>query len=338
MPACDPPAAARTVADLGEDRLLAEVFPVLPAGDATLLGPGDDAAVLAAPDGRVVVSTDLLVQDRHFRLDWSTGADVGCRAAVQNLADVAGMGARATALVVGLVVPATTPVDWVVDLARGLAEACRPHGVGVVGGDLSGGEKVVVAVTVHGDLAGRAPVLRSGARAGDVVAHAGRAGASAAGHALLAGGHVAPSAAREEDGELERLVRLHLRPLVPLEQGPAAAAAGATSLMDVSDGLVRDAGRVARASGVVVDLDPRAFADDVAALAGAARVAGADPLGWVLTGGEDHGLLATFPSDAALPTGFRPVGEVRAAGDGGPGVLVGGRPWTGSAGWDHFRA
>ncbi|KGM10170.1 AIR synthase related protein, partial [Cellulomonas carbonis] len=178
-----------TVADLGEDALLAQVFPLLPAGSRTLLGPGDDCAVLAAPDGRFVVSTDLLVEGRHFRLDWSDAEDVGARAAAQNLADVAAMGAVPTALVVGLVVPPDLPVAWVLGLARGLASVSGPHGVGVVGGDLSGGRDVVVAVTVHGDLEGRDPVLRSGARPGDVVAHAGVLGRSAAGHALLVREH-----------------------------------------------------------------------------------------------------------------------------------------------------
>lgn len=338
--------APTTVADLGEDRLLAEIFPVLPPGTHTLLGPGDDAAVVAAPDARVVVSTDLLVEGRHFRLDWSTGADVGRRAAVQNLADVAAMGARPVSLVVGLVIPPTTAVAWVLDLARGLAAACAPYGVGVVGGDLSGGEHVVVAVTVHGDLESREPVLRSGARPGDVVAHAGRLGTGASGYALLAGGHVTPSGLATAPEGLAEPVRRHLRPASPLEAGPAAADGGATALMDVSDGLLRDAGRLARGSGVVLDLRADALRADVDALRDAADVTGQDPWTWVLGGGEDHGFLATFPAGTRLPDGFRSIGQVRsgsgagsasAAGPASPGALVDGRPWTGEAGWDHFR-
>lgn len=324
-----PVPAGPTVADLSEEGLLAQIFPLLPAGTHTLLGPGDDAAVVAAPDGRVVVSTDVLVEGRHFRPDWSTGEDVGRRAAVQNLADIAAMGARPTSLLVALVAPAHLPVAWVTGFARGLAAACAPHGVGVVGGDLSGGDAVVVAVTVHGDLAGAAPVLRSGARPGDVVAHAGVRGRSAAGLALLAAGH--PEACPD-------LVGAYLRPDSPLAAGPAAARAGATAMLDVSDGLLRDAGRIARASGVVVDLDPveTAWGDDVAALAPAASLLGHDAAEWVLTGGEDHGLLATFPAGAALPEPFRAVGRVRAAA-GGPAVLVGGAvPAPASPGWDHF--
>ncbi len=326
-----------TIADLGEDRLLARLFPLLPAGRDTLLGPGDDAAVLRAADGRVVVTTDVLVEGRHFRLDWAGGYDVGWRAAVQNLADVAAMGARPTGLVVALAAPPTLQVTWVTDFARGLAAAC-PEGTGVVGGDLSGGEQVVVSVTALGDLGGHAAVTRSGARAGDIVAHAGVRGWSAAGYALLAargplGATDTPSGARAVEG--------YLRPVSPLEAGPAAAAAGATAMLDVSDGLLRDAGRLARASDVVVQLDDpaEAFRDDADALAGLGRHLGVDVATWLLTGGEDHGLLATFPP-GAVPAPFRAIGRCDAPTDGHAAgtVLVAGEPWSGSTGWDHFRA
>ena len=317
------------VRDVSEEELLARVFPLLPTGRDTLVAPGDDAAVLAAPDGRVVVTTDVLVEGRHFRREWATGRHVGARAAVQNLADAAAMGARPTGLVVALAVPADLPVAWVEDLARGLADACAPWGVGVVGGDLSGADEVVVAVTAHGDLEGRDPVLRSGARPGDVVANAGARGWSAAGLALL-------SAGRPEVDPV--LVAHHLAPVSPLSAGPAAARGGATAMLDVSDGLLRDAGRLARASGVRVELDAaeEAWADELARLRPAAAAIGADPVAWVLTGGEDHGLLATFPAGAALPEPFRAVGTVGEAVAGEPGVLVGGRPHTGPSGWDHF--
>ncbi|MFC8733429.1 thiamine-phosphate kinase [Luteimicrobium sp. NPDC057192] len=344
MPApLPPPADGPLVRDVSEDQLLAQVFPLLPAGSATLVGPGDDAAVVTAPDGRFVVSTDVLVEDRHFRRAWATGHDVGRRAAAQNLADVAAMGARPTSLVVSLVVPADLPVAWVTGLARGLAEACEPVGAAVVGGDLSGGDMVVVAVTVHGDLEGRAPVLRSGARPGDVVAHAGVLGWGAAGLALLDAG-LARDAAARGDVALETLVTRHLVPEPPLDAGPAAARAGATAMLDVSDGLLRDGGRLARASGVVLDLDP-AELGGAGALAAAADVvapegdAAALVRAWVLGGGEDHGLLATFPAGTALPPGFRRLGTARGPRDGEtPGVLVGGAEADVPAGWDHFAA
>ena len=350
------------VRETSEEELLAAIFPLLPTGAATLVGPGDDSAVVAAPDGRFVVSTDVLVERRHFRPEWSTGYDVGWRAAMQNLADIAAMGARPTSLVVSLVVPGRLPVTWVTGLARGLAAACAPSGAAVVGGDLSSGDDVVVAVTVHGDLGGRAPVLRSGAQVSDVVAHAGRRGWSAAGLALL--DHELGTGDRE-------LVDAYLRPEPPLAAGPAAADAGASAMLDLSDGLLRDAGRIARASGVGIDLDLSAFADDLARLAGAASAVSTTGPGrgdgpgaadasslardWVLTGGEDHGLLATFPVGSVLPPPFRAVGRVVAvdpaavdpaavdpgSGPGGTGLpavtVDGAPPRAHGLGWDHFR-
>ncbi|WP_166849145.1 thiamine-phosphate kinase [Isoptericola sp. BMS4] len=342
-----PGASAPLVRDLSETALLARVFPLLPAGSATLLGPGDDAAVVAAPDGRFVVTTDVLVEDRHFRRRWSTGYDVGARAAVQNLADVAAMGAVPTSLVVSLVVPGDLPVDWVTGLARGLADACAPVGAAVVGGDLSGGDAVVVAVTAHGDLSGRDPVLRSGARPGDVVAHAGVLGRSAAGLALLQGGvgggaaeGAGPEGAGGPGGAAERCVAGYLRPRAPLAAGPAAADAGATAMLDVSDGLLRDAGRVAAASGVVVDLEAGALAAAAADVAPAARLLGLGDdaaLAWVLSGGEDHGLLATFPAGTELPAGFRRLGRVRESAADGPRATVDGAVPSLRPGWDHFE-
>lgn len=321
------------VRDVPEEALLARIFPLLPTAPTTLVGPGDDCAVVAAPDGRYVVSTDVLVEDRHFRRRWSSGYDVGWRAAVQNLADVVSMGARPAALVVSLVMPGDLSVDWVTGLARGLAAACTPLGAAVVGGDLSGGGQVVVAVTVHGDLEGRDPVLRSGARPGDVVALAGTLGRSAAGLALLDAGR------QDLDDEL---VGAYLRPDPPLAAGPVASRAGATAMMDVSDGLLRDAGRIARASGVVVDLDGSALGADRERLRAAATSFGdADGderlSGWVLAGGEDHALLATFPADVSLPAPFRSVGRVLPVGE-GAGVRVDGAVPHRTTGWDHFRA
>lgn len=324
------PARAPVVSDLDEEALLARIVPLLPGGSALQLGPGDDAAVVSAPDARAVVAADVLVEGRHFRRDWSDPQDVGWRAAMQNMADIAAMGARPTALLVSVVAPADLPVAWLEGLAEGLAEACGPLDVAVAGGDLSGGDLVVVAVTVHGDLAGRSPVVRSGARPGDVLAYAGVRGRAAAGVALLQAGRA--------DVDLD-LVRSYRRPVCPVAAGAAASAAGATAMLDVSDGLLLDARRIARASGVVLDIGPvpDSFATDLTALDRAAGALGTDPLEWVLAGGEDHGLLATFPADAALPDPFRPIGSVRAAEVPGQGeVLVDGRRPTGAIGWDHF--
>ncbi|NKX49094.1 thiamine-phosphate kinase [Arthrobacter deserti] len=327
-----------TVAELDEQGLPQRIFPRLGGtrAGAVPVGPGDDAAVVAAPDGRTVVSIDTLVQDQDFRLLWpgghrSTGFDVGWKCAAQNPSDINAMGAEATSLVVSLTLPGATEVAWVEDLADGLCAALDGLGAArcaVVGGDLGKGPAVVVTAAVTGDLGGRAPVLRSGARAGDVLAVTGSPGRAAAGLALLEGRH--PYA--DLPGPLKELAAAQARPVPPLALGPAAAAAGVHAMLDVSDGLVRDAGRLARASGVTVDLDPSALLPFARPLRAAADLAGADPLAWVLGGGEDHGLLAAFGPGAALPDGFTAVGRVY---DGAGKVTVADAE-PGTVGWDHF--
>ncbi|WP_146364523.1 thiamine-phosphate kinase [Arthrobacter yangruifuii] len=334
------PPKALTVDQLDEKALLARIFPRLGPTTA-LVGPGDDAAVIAAPDGRTVISIDTLVQDADFRLLWpsgyrTTGFVVGWKCAAQNLSDISAMGAVPTSLVVSLTLPGSTEVAWVEDLATGLAAGVHSLTLtagrcSVVGGDLGGGSQIVVTAAVTGDLEGRAPVLRSGARPGDILAQAGALGAAAGGLAVLESSLDYSALQKEDDQVLAGLVASQNRPHPPVRLGPQAATAGATAMLDVSDGLVRDAGRIARASGVAINLDAGYLASRVAALASAAARLGADPLGWVLGGGEDHGLLAAFPPDAALPEGFVRIGQVAA----GEGVTVGGQAPS-TIGWDHF--
>ncbi|MEU0080655.1 thiamine-phosphate kinase [Micromonospora tulbaghiae] len=311
-----------TVTDVGEFGLIDRVTARLAQGRSCLLGPGDDGAVVAAPDRRVVASTDVLVEGRHFRRDWSSARDVGHRAAAANLADIAAMGATPTALLVAFCMPAELDPAWAEELADGLGAEAALVGASVVGGDMSGSPTLTVAVTALGDLAGRAPVVRSGARPGDVVALAGRTGWSAAGHTVLSRGFRTP----------RLLVEAFRRPEVPYAAGPAAAAAGATAMIDVSDGLLADLGHVATASGVAIDLSRDAF-EVPRQMRDAAQALGVDPYTWILAGGEDHALAATFPADAALPDGWRPVGRVAA----GAGVTVDGAAYSGPRGWDHFR-
>jgi thiamine-monophosphate kinase len=322
-----PSEPAGTLGQLGEFGLIGRVARGRAQPAATLVGPGDDAAVVAAPDGRVVATTDVLVETVHFRLDWSTPEQVGRRAAAANLADVAAMGAVPTALLVGLACPAATPVATLTGLADGLWAEAGVVGAGVVGGDVTSSSQLMVSVTALGSLQGRPPVTRGGARPGDLVALRGRVGWAAAGLAVLQRGFRSPAA----------VVNAHRVPEPPYAAGPEAAQAGATAMIDVSDGLLADLGHVARASGVLLDLRsatlevPTRLVDVGAAL-------GADPRHWLLTGGDDHALAATFPPDALLPFGWIRIGVVRPAeGDADPAVLVDGRPYEGGpGGWDHF--
>jgi thiamine-monophosphate kinase len=345
-----------TVADLGEFGLIAAIRALLPACGADVVGNGDDAAVVRAPDGRVVATTDLLVERRHFRRDWSGAFDIGCKAAAQNLADVAAMGASPTALLVGFATPGDLAVAWAEDLVRGIAEECARAGAHVVGGDVSGADSVMLAITALGDLEGREPVTRGGARPGDQVAVAGQLGRSAAGLALLEAGLAGPSglagtagragsagqragqggsagsAAGEPSAEdLAALVASHRRPRPPYPCGPEAADLGATSMIDISDGLVADLNHVADASGVLIGIETARLPGDPA-LRPAAAILGADWLRWVLTGGEDHALAATFPPGTSLPGHWSVIGTVRP----GHGVALNSRPADGRNGWDHF--
>ncbi len=311
-----------TIGEIGEDALIALFAPRLPTSDSTLLGPGDDAAVLAV-DGDLVVSSDVLIEGRHFRRDWSSGADVGWRAAVQNLADIDAMGAVPIALQITLAAPGDLDVDWVLDLADGLRDACSPHGVGVVGGDLSGAREISISVTAIGESHGIEPVTRADAGVGDVVAVSGALGAAAAGYALLMSGA----------GEALAAVELFRRPRPRIGAGLEAALRGATAMMDISDGLLRDASRIARASEVGLAIESSLMPVHDAAAEAAAHL-GADAMRWALTGGEDHHLLATFTRAESVPQGWTVVGRVT---DAFQGVRVDGEIPR-ELGWDHFGA
>lgn len=304
-----------TLGDVGEFGLIARVVRALPVSPLAEVGPGDDAAVLRTPDGRVVATTDVLVEGRHFRLDWSTPYDVGRKAAAQNLADVCAMGARPTALLVGLGAPASFAVADAERLAAGLADEAAVVGAAVVGGDTVAADVVVVAVTALGSLDGVAPVLRSGARPGDVLVVAGALGGAAAGLAGLRAG-------RDEYAARHRV------PEPPYDAGVALARLGATAMIDVSDGLTGDLAHLAEASGVGFDVDVSALPRDPLVDIAAAAL-GADPLAWVLGGGEDHALLATLPPGVASP--YPVVGVATAT----PGIR-----WRGAdavpASYDHF--
>ncbi len=321
---------AETIASIGENESLKRTISRLNASSSALVGPGDDSAVISAPDGRFVVTTDTLVEDHDFRLDWSSAYDLGWKAVASNIADVAAMGAVPTALVVAVTAPGHTQVSWLEAFADGLRAACErlAPGCGVVGGDLAASDQMVISVAAHGSLEGREPVLRSGAQVGDQIAVAGTLGRAAAGLTLLQSGNSDAVSAYDE------LVNLQRRPNPPIAAGVAAAVADATSMLDVSDGLARDAARIATASAVTLQLDPMQLQGFEAVLEEAAMAIGHDAKIWVLSGGEDHSLLATFPAGAAIPRAFKPIGVVVPQGP--SPVMLGAQPLP-ESGWDSVR-
>ena len=313
--------ADATVSDVGEFGLIARVTRELAQVDTTLVGPGDDAAVVRTADGRVVASTDVLVEGRHFRRDWSTAEDVGRKAAAKNFADIVAMGAVPTALLIGFAAPADLELTWVDGLMAGFREECGIVGAAVVGGDVVASDAIVLGGTARGDLQGRDPVTLDGARPGDVVAYTGQLGWAAAGFAVLSRGFRSPV----------QVVAAHRRPEPPYAQGPLAADLGATSMTDVSDGLVADLGHIADASGVRIDLR-RAAIPVARKLVEVGAALNVDPLSWVFTGGDDYALVATFRRGTDLPPEWTIIGSVVE----GAGVRVDGLRWP-AAGHEHFR-
>lgn len=311
-----------TVGELGEAGVLARILAQLGDAAAATIGPGDDCAVLTSA-GDVVVTSDTMIEGPDFRLAWHDGFDLGWKLAATNLSDVAAMGARPTALTVALACPKATPVALLEEIARGLDAACRAlaPGCGVVGGDLGQAPVLFGAVTALGDLEGRQPVTRGGARPGDIVAYSGALGLAGLGLALLFE-HSADSAGVASAEGVPSLLERHaaelgaqFAPHAPIADGVAASLGGATAMMDVSDGLALDAQRLARASGVRIDLDPALLAS------GFGTQAGVDvDLHAMLEGGEDHGLLACFPPDAPLPGGFFAIGRVLELAERGEGA------------------
>ncbi len=236
---------------------------------------------------------------------------LGFKAIASNVADVAAMGAKPTALVVAIALPGHTQISWLEDFAAGLNAGLTQlaPGASVVGGDLASADQVFISVTAHGDLEGLEPVLRSGAKPGDILAVAGTLGKAAAGLALL------ESEIADARNAFDELVSIQLRPTPPIAAGMLANKAGATAMLDVSDGLAKDASRIAKASNVTVQIDKSALLGFEAVLELAALRLEVTPENWVLFGGEDHSLLATFPEGSTIPKEFKPIGRILPASD-----------------------
>lgn len=319
------PAGGPTLGDVGERAVIQCIIDATPSAVN-----GDDAAVLhrSSPNSRVVVTTDMLVEGRHFRADVTTPRFVGRKAIVQNFADVEAMGARPVAALLSLSAPKDCPVSVVEELALGIGEEVEKYAAELVGGDVTSGDSLVLSVTAIGSLGGnRPPLTLDGARAGqNLVAH-GRIGHSAAGLALLESG-------REIPDEFALLVEAYQAPEIAPGAGVVARSAGATSMTDNSDGLLHDLNLLAARSGVCIDIDSSAVAPDEC-LRRAGEFLDHDPWQWICEGGEDHTLLGTLSGDA--PVGFRTIGTVSKLGPGEqPRVSIDGHASMYGGGWESF--
>ncbi|MGH9297294.1 MAG: thiamine-phosphate kinase, partial [Acidimicrobiales bacterium] len=223
-----------------------------PPGDIYL---GDDAAVVTAPEGRLLFATDIVVEGVHFDLAIGSPSDAGWKAIVGNVSDIAAMGGRPTHAVAAVAAPPGCDLDQVFS---GMREATREYGVALVGGDLSSSDRLVISVAIIGGTGDVEPVTRSGARPGDELWCTGALGASAAGlAALLArpGPLAYEEAWSEAQSELAHLIRSYRRPRARPAEGALAASAGARAMIDVSAGLSQDVSHMAEVSGVGIELD-----------------------------------------------------------------------------------
>lgn len=314
-----------TLREVGESGVIQEIIAAAPSSLN-----GDDAAVLLpmAPNSRTVATTDMLVEGRHFRLDWSSPYQVGLKAITQNYADIEAMGARPIGALMALGAPLDTPVSVVREIAEGIAQRTGEYNTELVGGDVTQAEKITVSVTAIGALGGdRQPLALSAARAGQKVVAHGKIGWSAAGWALLE-----RFGTQLPDPQLQPLVDFHCAPEIEPGRGVIARATGATAMTDNSDGLVHDLTTIAKRSAVRINIYSEAIAPDEL-LKRAGDLLDHDPWDWVLAGGEDHTLLGTTMKDA--PSGFRLIGDVHKS-NGTDHLTIDGTPARYNTGWESF--
>ena len=311
-----------TVGDIGEHGLIQEIINVAPSARN-----GDDAAVLlpASPNSRTVVTTDMLIENQHFTLENSTAFEIGVKAITANFADIEAMGARPIAALMALAIPADYPVEMVRGLAEGVHSEADKYAAELVGGDVTRGRHLIVTITAVGQLGGSIPPLTlDRAKPGQTVVAHGEIGHSAAGLALL------QHFGRENVPErFSPLITAHCAPTLVPNRGVIARSTGATTMTDNSDGLVVDLGNIAKHSGVGIDVKSSTIApSDLLIEAG--KLLNADPWEWILSGGEDHTLLATTPAD--VPSGFRAIGTVTKTGR----ITVDGETPAFGTGWVSF--
>jgi thiamine-monophosphate kinase len=344
MGAADPPSRSSSPGELELIRLIRRTVERSPA-ERVETGIGDDTAVLLPqPGARLLATTDLIVEDVHFRRAWASPFDIGWKAMAVNLSDIAGKGGRPLWALVGLALPAPADPAEVESLYEGMRQAAAPHGVAIVGGDTSTSPRgLFVNVTLLGEHTG-SPRLRSGATPGDAVAVTGTLGRSAAGLAALEAGRARLGAVRP--ATLDAVTAAHLRPTARVAEGRwLGAAAAVHAMMDCSDGLATDLAHICSESGVGARVALSRLPVDPAAREVAGAL-GADALSWATSGGEDFELLLTCERasvDAlrdglhrATGTALTVVGEIEAAEEGVIFLDAAGEPVAVAPGYEHF--
>ena len=284
------------------------------------VGIGDDAAVIKSSNNKLVATVDMAVEDIHFSKKWSTPFQIGAKLTTANLADIFAMGAVPKYLLVAAGINELNNSETVTELAKGIRSVADKFEVTVIGGDLSKSEKMTLSITALGELSAQ-PILRSGARVGDLIYLSSLTGLSAAGLAIL-------------NRELDRpryVVEAHLNPKLV---APEKLIKVATSMCDVSDGLATDASHLSIASGVNFNLSKELIsqAADFKDLAELAKELNEDVFDWILTGGEDHFFLATVGKEnESIELGIQ-IGSV---GKGDGKLLLDGVEIK-EAGYQHF--
>lgn len=280
------------VGGVGEEALLKELRDLFAAaGPRVPVGIGDDAAVLDCPGGRQAVwSTDLLLEGIHFQKQWQTPRQLGRKCLAVNLSDMAAMGAIPDFALLSIACPPETEIDFILEIARGIASLATEEGVSVVGGDTTASEgALVLSVTVGGFVEAGAAILRSGANVGDSILVTGDLGDASAGLRLIREG---------EGGAYPELAAAFNEPRPRIRSGLAAVEAGATSMTDISDGLASDLRHICEESGVGAMIEP-ALLPSSRDLDDACNRFGWDRESIMLTGGEDYELLFTLPGSIA---------------------------------------
>jgi thiamine-monophosphate kinase len=309
---------------LNEREVIRRISALLPPAPPEILVPiGDDCAVLRLGESTWVAASDMLTRGHHFK-GWATPESVGYKAVAVNASDVAAMGATPRFVLTSGGAP---DPETVLRCFEGVAEACEEFGVYPLGGDTTRADALTVDVAILGELDAQ-PVLRSGAKSGDLLAVTGELGAGAAGLLALE---------RDRSG-YERLVRRYLSPEPRLEAGRAAAELGVNAMMDLSDGLASDVRHICDRSGVGcnVDLELLPVEADTKELA---RSLGRNPAVLAATGGEDYELLISAPErllDALAESVRLPLTVIGEVTQGDVALRRGDEPVEGLSGWDHF--